>query len=427
MRHRWWVAALAAVLVLMAGCKGSHNQNSTDMRALNAVVDAEPLDVLVDDDVKAAALSLGNASSYSEFAAGTRDVKVRSSTNQAVLVDKNVSFASGVNSTMVIYGKRAAINTLLLTDDTVNPSSGHFKVRLVGLSPDAGAVDLYLTTGSDISSAPPIFSSVGYGAAPDYVEVSPGTFHITYTTAGTKDILFQSNALVFAEGAKPTLGVFPAVGGKLVNAVLLTPGTDGTSTFMPNPFARLKAVNAVPDSTALTFKADGATLLSNVPFMGSSSYVTTATGAHTLQVEASNVPGTALTTLSRSLDPAHDYSMVALNTLGQIRLVTFTDDNTVPVAGFAKVRFANALSGSTVVDVLVNFASQTTGLAFASASPYFQLAASATTTYTITFATSGGVSVISTIDSGILDTGGVYTVYLFGTATSPLAKVIRDR
>jgi len=39
-----WIVAVVAALALVSGCKGSHNQNSTSMRSLMAVPDAEPLD-----------------------------------------------------------------------------------------------------------------------------------------------------------------------------------------------------------------------------------------------------------------------------------------------------------------------------------------------------------------------------------------------
>ena len=88
MNKKLWIAGACAVLALLAGCKNSgHAQNSTDMRALNAVVDAEPLDVLVDSDAKVSGLAYGATSSYSEFGSGTRDVAVRSSTTQSILSD----------------------------------------------------------------------------------------------------------------------------------------------------------------------------------------------------------------------------------------------------------------------------------------------------------------------------------------------------
>ena len=426
MRRNWWIAATIAILILVGGCRsGGHAQNSTDLRFLNAVADAEALDVLVDDDVKTSALALGSTSGYSEFGSGSRDVKIRSATNGSVLVDKSLTFNSGSNSTLVMYGRRAAIATLVLTDDTTSPSSGHFKVRAVGLAPDSGAVDLYVVS-SDITATPATIGAIGYGVATDYIELTPGSFRIVLAAAGTKDIVFQSTPQSFAEGAEVTVGVFPAIGGKLVNGLVLTAGSGASGTYLANPSARLKAVNAVPDSTALNFKADGTLLLSNVPFLGSSSYVTATTGAHALQVDASNVPGATIASVTATLDPARDYTALAVNNLAQVQLVALPDDNTLAPAGFAKLRFANAFVASGAVDVLVNFASQATNITFASASGYYPLAATLTG-YSVTFATPGGVSVIASLDTGEIDAGGVYTVYLFGAGNAPQARLVRDR
>ena len=428
--RNWRVAAAVAALLLAGACHNSgHNQNSTDMRALNAVADAEPLDFLVADDVKVSALALGAASPYSEFSAGSRDVKVRSSTVQSVLAEKSITFGNGVNTTLIAYGPRAATQLQLLLDDTTAPSSGRFKVRGVGLAPNAAAIDLYVTSG-DISSVAPTISGVPYGGASGYTEVSAGTYRIVFTTPGTKDIIFQSPTQTLNEGAKLTVAVIPASGGQLVNATLMTPPGDDSATFVPNPSARVKAVNAVPGSPNVIFKAGGSTLFSSVPFAGSSSYALTPAGARTLQVEAANVPGTALATLARTLDPAKDYTVVALNPLNQVQLVAFADDNSVPNSGVARVRFANALVGTPSVDVLVNFASQAAGIAYGATSGYYQLAAGsivADTAYTVTFAAPGGATAIVTLSQVEIDAGSVYTFYLLGTSAAPQAKLVRDR
>jgi hypothetical protein len=424
MKRELWIAAFIAVLALVSGCSKGRAQNSTDMRALNAVVDAEPLDVLVADSVKASALALGTTSSYSEFSSGTLDVKVRSSTSQNVLSEKSLAFTSGTNTTLLMYGKRNAVLTTLLADDATSPASGNFRVRFVNLASDSGPVDLYLTTG-DISSAAPLISATSYGSVTNIAEAVAGSFRITFTAAGTQDILFQSTAQTFSANADVTVVVVPSLGGKLVNAVMLPQGLSTSGTLLQNPLARLKAVNALPDSTAVNFKADATTLLSSVPFAGSSSYVTTAAGSRALQLEAANVPGVTIATLARQLDPARDYSVIAVGSISAPQLVSFSDDNSLPATGFAKLRFVNGLAGSTTVDVLVNFASQTSQLAFGTASSYYQLAPSLT--YTITFSSPGGVSVISTLTPAELDAAGVYTAYLVGTQAAPQTRLVRDR
>jgi hypothetical protein len=426
----WRVAGALAALLLAGACHNSgHNQNSTDMRALNAVADAEPLDFLVADDVKASALALGAASPYSEFTAGSRDVKVRSSTVQSVLAEKSITFGNGLNTTLIAFGPRAAMQLQLLLDDTTAPSSGRFKVRALGLAPNVAALDLYMASG-DISSVAPTISSVPYGGGTDYTEVTAGAYRIIFTTPGTKEIIFQSPTQTLNEGAKLTVAVMPASGGQLVNATLLTPPGDDSATFVPNPSARVKAVNAAPGSPNLIFKSSGSTLFSSVPFAGSSSYALTPAGARTLQIEAANVPGTALATLARTLEPAKDYTVVALNPLNQVQLVAFADDNSAPNPGVARVRFANALVGAPSVDVLVNFASQTAGIAYGTTSSYYQIApgsVAAQTAYTVTFAAPGGATAIVTVPQVEIDAGSVYTFYLLGTSGAPQAKLVRDR
>ncbi|HEX4331959.1 MAG TPA: DUF4397 domain-containing protein [Usitatibacter sp.] len=421
-----WIAAFLAALAVLPGCKGSHNQNSTDMRALNAVPDAEPLDVLIDDDVKASALTLGQTSGFSEFDSGTRDVKVRSSTSQSVLSDKSVDFSSGVFQTLLVYGKRAAIQSQILADDITTIDSGQLRVRVANLASDAGPVDIYLA--SPVSTAPVIIGGAGFGAVTGSAEIAPGSYPIIVTASGTQDVLFQSSPQTFAAGVYYTIVVVPTQGGKQVNAVLLTQGEGGTGTFLQNPLSRMKAVNDVTDSNTINFKVDEAAALLNVPFAGSSSYVTTNSGTHNVEIEQSNVPGTDIATLSNNFLAARDYTILATGTVGAASLTALLDDNTLPAAGFAKIRFVNGLNGSGNVDVLVNFALQASAIPFAGQSSYYQLAPSTITTgYTITFTTAGGVTVVATLSNIELDLGGVYTAYVVGTPANAQIRLVRDR
>jgi len=427
MRMMRWVAALGAAMVLAAGChNGGHAQNSTDMRAINAVAGVGPIDVLVDGDVKVAGLAFGATSPFSEFSDGTHDVQVRSSTTQTILSDKSLSFGSGANTTLLAFGTGGTVSTVALLDDTPSPSSsGNFKLRVAGSASDAGPVDVYVTQAADISTIPPTVAGLAVGVVGDFVEAPAGNYRFFVTVAGTKDILLQTPGQALAANTAYTFAVVSAGGGKLVNAILLVQGNGGAGTFLTNPFGRIKAVNAVPDSSAFNFKVDGTALLSNVPFAASSSYVTVAAGARTVQIEASNVPGTIVSSLPLQVDSARDFTVVAVNNLASAQLVAFTDDNSFPSAGLAKLRFVNLMVGSPGVDVLVNFASQTTGLAFKTASAYYPLAPS--TTYNITFTTPGGVSVIASLSPVEIDAGGVYTAYLFGTPGAPQARLARDR
>jgi hypothetical protein len=199
---------------------------------------------------------------------------------------------------------------------------------------------------------------------------------------------------------------------------------NGTAVVVSNPLARLKAVNGLTDTT-VNVKLDGSTVLSNVPFAASSTYLTTSSGSHTVSVEPVNVPGNTIASVSSTLTAGRDYTAVTAGTGASARMALLTDDNSVPNSGFVKIRFVNALADSATVDVLLNFAQQATSIPSIGASSYFQVAAG--TNYTISFTTPGGITVIASLTNVELDAGNVYTAYLFGTSGSAQVRLVRDR
>ena len=427
MRNIWGLVALSVVLALGSACHKGKNQNSTDVRVVNSVAASAPIDILIDGDVKLAGVAYGVTSSFAEFGSGDHELVVRNTTTQTVLYDKTMSFGSGATTTLVVYGNPAAVGVLQLDDSTTSPSSSaNFKIRTVDGSPDAAAVDVFVTQANDISSAPATFSGALYGAASGFAEAPAGNYNIFVTIAGTKDILYQTTSTIaLAANTDYTFVVVPSGGGKLANGVLYAQGSNGTGTYLPNTFGRVKAVNGVPDSVGLTFKVDGTPVLSAVPFAGNSSYVSALAGSRTISVEASNVPGVSLTSTQLQINPARDYTIAAVNALAQVSLVAFVDDNTLPGAGLAKIRFGNLEVGSTNVDVLLNFANQVSALPYATVSSYYSVGPSLT--YTISFTSAGGVTVIATLSPVELDAGGVYTAYLVGTPSAPRIVLSRDR
>jgi hypothetical protein len=419
-----FLALLVMAVVGLAGCSHGTKQNSTNMRTLNAVADAEPLDVLVDSDVKFSAVPANTVTGYANFDSGTRDLQARSSTNQSILLDKQVSFGSDATGTLLLYGHRSTMQASFVQDDTTAPSSGHARVRAIGLAPDAGPVDVYLTP-TDINAGPPILTSVSFGNTSGVTEIPAGNYKIIVTTAGTQEILLSGSTTVsVGNGDNDTIAIMPTLGGKLVNAAFLQQGLNGTAVVVSNPLARLKAVNGLTDTT-VNVKLDGSTVLSNVPFAASSTYLTTSSGSHTVSVEPVNVPGNTIASVSSTLTAGRDYTAVTAGTGASARMALLTDDNSVPNSGFVKIRFVNALADSATVDVLLNFAQQATSIPSIGASSYFQVAAG--TNYTISFTTPGGITVIASLTNVELDAGNVYTAYLFGTSGSAQVRLVRDR
>ena len=416
-----WTAALAAAAIL-AGCGGSSNSvGKARVRTFNAVVDAEPLDVLVSDSLLFAAVPAGGLTAYTEGDPGQRVVKVRSTlAGAAVLSQATTTFAADQRQTVFLRGLRGAIAPASLIDETTDPAAGKFKLRAINLSFDTASYDIYVGS-ADIASATPTFPGLLYAGAIDYIELDAGSRVVTFTVAGTKDVVFRSSSLDFAASERATLAIYPARSGRLVNAALLRDASGGV---IANPLARVRLVNGISGAT-LDLKAGSEVLQSAVVYPQASAYGETTSGARTLRIEATNVPGTTLASLSATLEGGRDHSALAWGTPAQPRLSLLADDNTVPPAASVRLRVVNALGDNIAVNGLVNFVIRAPSLAPGTAAPYVTLAAG--TDHTVSFTTTDGTSVIATANTGPVVAGTVQTVYLLGTRAAPVARVVTDR
>lgn len=417
-----WLAAIAAAAIL-AGCGGSStNVNDARVRTFNAVVDAEPLDLLVTDSVLFGAVAPGTLTNYDTTSPGGRVLKVRSTlAGTPILSQASATFVPEQRQTVIMRGLRGAIAPVNLVDETTDAANGKFKLRALNLSFDTTSYDIYVGS-ADIAAATPTYSAMPYAGLVDYAEVDSGTGRvITITLAGTKDVVFRSGPLDFAERERSTVAIYPSRSGRLVNAALLRETGGGV---LSNPVARLRLVNGIPGAT-LDLKSGGAALQSAVAYSQASAYAETPSGARTLQIEATNVPGTAIATLAATLEGGRDLTALAWGSLTQPRLLLLADDNTIPAAASVRLRVVNALGDNVAVNGLVNFVNRAPALAAGTAAPYVTLAAG--TAHTVAFTTTDGTSTIATVTTGPLVAGTVQTVYLLGTSSAPVARVVTDR
>lgn len=424
MRLRSLLFSLLALLCL-ASCGGSGRpQNSVDVRLFNAVADSEPLDLLIDDSPASTGIAFGATGPYTNYTFGSRIVKVRSSTTGAVLAQVEASFGPNGIYTMVVQGTRSAMTLVPMNEDNTQLPSGRMRLRLLGGAPERAGLDLYITPTVDISAATPQVAGVPFGAVGTYVTLDGGSYAITVTENGTKEILFQAAPQEYTAGTRATIAALSSSGGKLVSAVLLP--TLGESRVLGNTLSRVKAVNAVPGSTPYNFRSDGVLVFASVPYQAASDYVSTASGSRALRLEPANVPGSTAATLAATLAPARDHTVIAMGTAASPHLTYFTDDNTAPGTGQARVRFANVRADGIAVDVRRSAGTAVTtvtGIGPGIITPGTLVTGGEA--QTIEFVAGG--SVVASPGGVALEAGGVYTVYLFGTASSLSARIVRDR
>ena len=117
--------------------------------------------------------------------------------------------------------------------------------------------------------------------------------------------------------------------------------------------ARLRVVHAVPDAPPVDVLVDGNVAFSNVPYKGITPYSPLSAGAHRVQVVPTGTGQPPLIDTSVDLPANRDNTFLAVGRLADIEPLTLVDDNTLPPAGQAKVRFVHASPNAPPVDVAV--------------------------------------------------------------------------
>lgn len=117
--------------------------------------------------------------------------------------------------------------------------------------------------------------------------------------------------------------------------------------------SRVRVVHASLDAPAVDVYADGAKVLTNVAYKGSSDYLSVPAGTHNFKVFATGAnPATATAVINAdaTLAAGKDYTVIAIGKLAEIKPLVLVDNNAAPAAGKAHVRVVHASPDAPAVD-----------------------------------------------------------------------------
>ena len=134
---------------------------------------------------------------------------------------------------------------------------------------------------------------------------------------------------------------------------LLLGAAGGGAVLAQQDQARLRVVHAVPDAPPVDVLVDGEKEFLNVPFRGITEYKPLTAGTHQVQVVAAGTDQPALIDTSVDLPAGRDNTFLAVGRLADIEPLVLLDDNTLPPARQAKVRFVHASPNAPPIDVAV--------------------------------------------------------------------------
>lgn len=126
---------------------------------------------------------------YSAILAGDRTLVLQRTADPSVTV-ATLTFTIVEAEDHTIYAQGGtgggAITGFMTTDPTPATAAGQVAVRIVNMSPTAGALDFFVTApNADLSIATPIAANLAYHGESAYVNLPAGTYQIRAVPAGT--------------------------------------------------------------------------------------------------------------------------------------------------------------------------------------------------------------------------------------------------
>ncbi|MGN6526659.1 MAG: DUF4397 domain-containing protein [Burkholderiaceae bacterium] len=443
MKKREFLAVGGAMPLMLAGCGGS-GSGSAPVRLVNASVGYPSLGFMVETtQATSSDVAYGSASPFETVQAGS--VSMTLTVGGSSVVSTNRNLGKDTRYTLVAYGFKDELKSLLVTESTVAPDSGRANINVLNTSVDVGSVDVYMqtTNTADLSLATQIASSVTPQTQSQFYSALPGTYYITVVGAGSlangkTDVRFRSTGTItIADQDIVTVVLTPGASGTLANAIVLfqqngPDGGKGATSFL-NTQARLRVVTAIPDADTVAVgplpnSTNGAQyLLPATTGSDETGYADVNTGAPPAITYNGNP--VAVTGSITTLAAGGDYTLAVYPAPGSgtPTAVLFLDDNTAPLGSAGvKYRLMNlAYDNSTAsLRMTVNSQAVATGITFGTASTYTEISTPQTVTSVATVY--HGANPIYTIPSQVLGTGNIFTEVIVSFTGTDIAPVVKQ-
>ena len=415
---------LALAVLFCCGCNTS-DSNDAQIRLLNVSQGYGSLDVYAGSTQEESAVTYGTLSSYFGLAAGSYTLAFNVTGVTTSLQSLSESFSEKTFQTFVAYGDTGSFATLEIGEDVSAPASGSAAIELVDAAPDAGAVDVYFTASDTaLDDASPTFSNVAGGSisTAGFVNISSGTYRMRVTATGSKtDVRLDVASVVLASASISSVVISDTTGGVLVNAMILP--QQGSLTVDNNTQARVRAVSGIGVNAAVDTSVGGISLLSGAAPNTIGNYGLVASGSAAVSLD---VGGTAISVPDQNLTAGQDYTLLLwTNAAGGTEASLISEANGLPAGGDSKIRLLNSMSGlGDPLSMTVSYTSEASGIALGDASVFASVADGTTVPISVTDA---GTSASVYSSSPSLASQGVYTLFMFGTASSPVGTLQADR
>ena len=214
------VFGVAAGLVSVAGCKVDNalgpSNNQAIVQFINAANSYATADLFVDGVDALPGLPYGQGSSiYVNAPTTPRSFVIRSAPDTTTLASSQLVVQNQGTYALILTQHTSGAGLLVLPDTVSVPPINSIALRIVNVSPAAGAVDVYITGADSTTLTTPVATNIPFEGVMNYQNVGVGAVHMVITSAGTKTVLLDVNATELTAGQVRTIVVIDADGGGL--------------------------------------------------------------------------------------------------------------------------------------------------------------------------------------------------------------------
>ena len=436
----WAALAVALTLPILNGC-GIDDVNDGHVRIVNATTDYSSIDLYTQDSngndtLVVSGTAAGTVSGYDNVNRGSVTFEVKSGTSAGNASSATGTITTDDRFTLVSYITGNTLDTVLLSDQENNPSSGNAKLRVLnGASTEAGSVDVYLSQNAcnALSTTDTAFASAVAGptaaaaftTAYSQVTAASGgtTWNLCVTSAGDKStVLLDIPTFTLKNQEIATLILTRTSGGVLLNGALLD--QQGALTSYPNSISRVRIIADAASGGTVSATINGVSLAGDAVSPSIDSYIAVPAGAVTGTYAINDTPisGVSLSNLTAG----SDYTLFVGGTTSAPTVTLIQDNNTPSTSASLPVE-ARVLNGVNGVNgtVTANAGGKQVGsnVAFGAASAY-----TAITSYTGTATLNvsiGGVAQPAQANQ-TFTSGGVYTILVYGDSSAPQIVINQD-
>ncbi len=416
----WWGAGVSAIAMALSGCGSSDSSSSVTLRFANATLTHASLQLLVSSTpaITNTTLDTASATTYSA-GSGTVALQVNDNGSGTSLVSFQPTLANGLHYLVLAYESGGAVRTALINEDYTVGATGATNLRIIDLAPEAGKLDIYITSNACNATSLTALSPTGsFNTSPVQPLVQSqgnGTFNVCVTALGSKNDIRLAMPITLVGAQAVDIVLTPASGGALLNGSVIV--QQGAYAATRNTSARVRLAAAVSANALVSSTSSSGVVLDPGSAAPNYGFYTLVPASDALNV---TVNGASVGLSSGTLKAGSDSTLLVYGAPGSATATLLADDNRPPTdATTAKVRLVNGVTGSAgTLTLTAGSAPIGINVAPGTASGYAAITPASSTT-TLLQLTSSANGTYPADTTNTLTANTVYSVLAVGDSAAP--------